>query len=173
MDLATIGALYRYNSWANEQVLDAVSRVTQADFTRDLKSSHGSIRDTLTHFVWSEWIWLQRWKGLSPRIVFPPADFPTVESLHERFQTVAAERSAFVGQLTAGRLLQVVEYTNVKGEIWRYPLWQQLYHVVNHSTYHRGQVATMLRQLGAAPEPTDFLVYYDQERRDRVSPHSS
>ena len=163
MDLATIGALYRYNSWANEKALDAVSRVAQADFTRDLKSSHGSIRDTLTHAAWSEWIWLQRWKGVSPTIVFSPADFPTVESLRERFQTVAAERSAFVGNLTAERLLQVVEYTNVKGEIWRYPLWQQLYHVVNHSTYHRGQVATMLRQLGAAPEATDFLVYYDQE----------
>jgi uncharacterized damage-inducible protein DinB len=163
MDLATIGALYRYNSWANERVLNAVSRVAQADFTRDLKSSHRSIRDTLTHVVWSEWIWLQRWKGVSPTTVFSPADFPTVESLRERFQTVAAERSAFVGHLTAERLFQVVEYTNVKGEIWRYPLWQQLYHVVNHSTYHRGQVASMLRQLGAAPEATDFLVYYDEE----------
>ena len=81
MDLATIAALYRYNSWAHEQVLHAVSRVPQADFTRDVKSSHGSIRDTLTHVVWSEWIWLQRWKGLSPRIIFPPADFPTADLL--------------------------------------------------------------------------------------------
>src|SRR5262245_30542140 len=162
MDLATIEALYRYNSWAHERVLNAVSRVAQADFVRDLKSSHRSIRDTLTHVVWSEWIWLQRWKGVSPTTVFSPADFPTVESLRERFQAVAAERSAFGGHLTAERLLQVVEYTNVKGEIWRYPLWQQLYHVVNHSTYHRGQVASMLRQLGAAPEATDFLVYFDE-----------
>lgn len=163
MDLTTIGELYRYNSWANDQVLDAVSRVSQGDFTRDLKSSHGSTRDTLTHVVWSEWIWLQRWNGMSPTVVFSPADFPTVESLRQRFQSVAADRLAFLRGLTADRILQVVEYKNVKGETWRYPLWQQLYHVVNHSTYHRGQVTTMLRQLGAAPAATDFLVYYDQE----------
>jgi uncharacterized damage-inducible protein DinB len=53
-------------------------------------------------------------------------------------------------------------YQNLKGETWRYPLWQQMHHVVNHSTYHRGQVVTMLRQLGAAAPATDLLVYYDQ-----------
>jgi len=162
MDLATIGALYRYNSWANEQVLEATSRATTADFIRDLKSSYGSLRDTLTHIVWAEWIWLQRWKGVSPTLVFAPADFPDVASLRERLQTVVVERSAFLGDLPAERLLRPLEYRNLKGEVWRYPLWQQLSHVVNHSTYHRGQVATMLRQLGATPAPTDLLVYYDQ-----------
>ena len=162
MDMETIGALYRYNSWANEQVLDAASRVTEADFIRKLESSYGSIRDTLTHIVWGKWLWLQRWKGLSPTLVFSPVDFPNAESLRERLDTVVAERAAFLRDLSAERLLQPVEYRNTKGEVWRYPLWQQLYHVVNHSTYHRGQVATMLRQLGATPAATDFLVYYDQ-----------
>jgi len=162
MDLATIGALYRYNAWANEQVLDAASRATAPDFTRDLKSSYGSLRDTLTHIVWAEWLWLERWKGVSPTLVFAPSDFPDVVSLRERLHTVVVERSAFLGGLPAERLRQPVEYRNRKGELWRYPLWQQLHHVVNHSTYHRGQVATMLRQLGATPATTDFLVYYDQ-----------
>jgi uncharacterized damage-inducible protein DinB len=161
MDLTTIGELFRYNSWANEQVLDAVAPVPQADFTRDLKNSYGSIRDTLTHIVWAEWIWLQRWKGVSPTNVFSPADFSTVESLRSRFRSVAEERSAFLRNQTADQILRIVEYKNVKGETWRYPLWQQLYHVVNHSTYHRGQVTTMLRQVGAVPVTTDFLVYYD------------
>ncbi len=162
MNLETIGALHQYNTWANQRVLETVSRLAQADFARDLKSSYGSTRDTLTHIVWSEWIWLQRWNGLSPTPVFSPADFPNVENLRERFQSVATERSAFLQGITAERLLHVIEYRNVKGEIWRYPLWQQLHHVVNHSTYHRGQVATMLRQLGATPVATDLLVYYDE-----------
>lgn len=165
MDPATIGALYRYNSWANEATLDAVSRLAPADLTRNLQSSHGSIRDTLAHCVWAEWIWLQRWKGTSPKAVFSPEDFPDVESLRERFRRVADERSALLHDLTTERLAQVIEYTNLKGEVWRYPFWQQLYHAVNHSTYHRGQVAAMLRQLGAAPSATDLLVYYDQGGR--------
>lgn len=95
--------------------------------------------------------------------MFPAADYPTVDSLRRRFESVAAERSAFLRGLSAEQILQAVEYTNRRGETWRYPLWQQLYHVINHSTYHRGQVATMLRQLGAEPAPTDLLVYYDQK----------
>lgn len=161
MDPATIEALYRYNSWANARVLDAAALVPETDFTRDLKSSHGSMRDTLVHIVWAEWIWLRRWKGDSPALVFPPSDFPNASSLRDRFRAVAAERSAFLSDLPVERLLQPLEYTNLKGETWRYLLWQQLHHVVNHSTYHRGQVTTMLRQLGANAVATDFLVYYD------------
>lgn len=162
MELSTIAALYRYDSWANELLLDVVSRLTPEEFTRDLKNSHGSIRDTLTHVVWAEWIWLQRWKGASPTTVFSPADFPNLERLRELFRAVAAERDALLRDLAAEALLEVVAYRNVKGESWRYPMWQQLVHVVNHSTYHRGQVVTMLRQLGATPPATDFLVYCDQ-----------
>jgi uncharacterized damage-inducible protein DinB len=165
LELAFVGALYRYNSWANEEVLTAVSRASPADFTRDLKSSHRSMRDTLTHLVWAEWIWLQRWKGTSPMEVFSPDDFPTVDSLADRFRAVAAERSGFLEGLTAEALSREIEYRNLKGETWRYPLWQQLHHVVNHSTYHRGQVITMLRQVGESAPATDFLVYYDQGGR--------
>ena len=52
-------------------------------------------------------------------------------------------------------------YTNFKGEAWSYPLWRTLFHLVNHQTYHRGQIATLLRQLGAQPAPIDFLVAHD------------
>jgi uncharacterized damage-inducible protein DinB len=65
-------------------------------------------------------------------------------------------------RLPASRLSEVAEYMNTKGETWRYPLWQQLLHVINHSTYHRGQVTTLLRQVGATPAITDLLVYYDE-----------
>jgi len=162
MDLATVTALFRYNSWANDQVLDATSRVTEADFIRDLKSSHGSLRDTLMHILLGEWIWLQRWKGASPKLPFSSSDCPDVASVRQRLHAVAEERSAFLRDLADERLLEIKEYRNVKGELWRYVLWQQLCHVVNHSTYHRGQVVTMLRQLGAAAPATDLLIYYDQ-----------
>jgi uncharacterized damage-inducible protein DinB len=164
LSVADFEQLYRYNSWANDQMLDAASRVSEADFICDLKTSHGSIRGTLTHAVWAEWIWLERWKGVSPRVVFSPRDFPTVGSLRDRFHTVAAERAAVLHDLPASRLSEVLEYTNAKGEAWRYPLWQQFVHVINHSTYHRGQVTTLLRQVGAEPAVTDFLVYFDEDR---------
>jgi uncharacterized damage-inducible protein DinB len=162
IDVSVIQQMYRYNGWANARLIEAVSRVTADQFTRDLGSSYPSLRDTLVHIVWAEWIWLQRWKGISPQTVFQPKDFPDVDAVRARWSEVESEQRAFLETVTSERLLTVVSYINLQGQTWRYPLWQQMYHVVNHSTYHRGQLTTMLRQVGAQATATDFLVFYDE-----------
>jgi uncharacterized damage-inducible protein DinB len=162
IDVAAIQELYRYNRWANSRTFEAVSKLTTEEFSRDLGSSYPSARDTFLHIVWGEWIWLQRWKGRSPQSVFDAADFPDLEAVRTRWSEVEIEQRAFLEALTADRLLAVVRYLNLQGETWQYPLWRTMYHVVNHSSYHRGQVTTMLRQLGARTLPTDFLVFQDE-----------
>jgi uncharacterized damage-inducible protein DinB len=143
-------------------VFDTVCRLTVNEFTRDLGSSFPSVRDTLTHLVWAEWIWLQRWKGTSPQQVFDATEFSHSQALKARWLEVKAEQHAFLGVLTTERLRAVVSYVNLQSQSWGYPLWRQMYHVVNHSTYHRGQLTTMLRQLQAMPTTTDFLVFHDE-----------
>jgi uncharacterized damage-inducible protein DinB len=162
-DVPAIQGLYRYNTWANGRVFDAVSSLSPETFTKDLGSSYPSVRDTLLHIVWGEWIWLQRWLGASPQPVFQPADFPSCNAVRARWSEVEGQQRAFLATLTRERLIAVVRYVNVKGETWEYPLWRQMCHVVNHSTYHRGQVATLLRQLGARPVSTDLLVFDDEQ----------
>jgi len=75
---------------------------------------------------------------------------------------VDRRRQEFIHDLTDDRLDVRIGYENIKGEHWEYPLGHMLQHVVNHSTYHRGQVITMLRQLGANAVSTDFLLYFDE-----------
>ena len=162
VDPTDIQELYRYNRWANDRMFDTVCHLTVNEFTRDLGSSFPSARDTLTHLVWAEWIWLQRWKGMSPQLVFDPTEFSHPQALKARWLEVKAEQHAFLGVLTTERLRAVVAYVNLQGQSWGYPLWRQMYHVVNHSTYHRGQLTTMLRQLQAMPTTTDFLVFHDE-----------
>ena len=162
MDVADIQELYRYNEWANDRIFEAVSRLTLDEFTRDLGNSFPSVRNTLVHVVWAEWIWLQRWQGTSPKRVFESMDFPDSKTLERRWREINAEQQAFVVAVPAERLQEAVAYVNLKGQTWRYPLWRQMYHVVNHSTYHRGQLTTMLRQLDAVPVGTDFLVFQDE-----------
>jgi len=116
----------------------------------------------LVHIVWVEWIWLQRWKGISPQTVFQPKDFPDVDAVRARWSEVESEQRAFLETVTSERLLTVVSYVNLQGQTWRCPLWQQMYHVVNHSTDHRGQLTTMLRRVGAQPTATDLFVFYDE-----------
>ena len=73
----------------------------------------------------------------------------------------------FIEALTIQRLAEGLPYINQKSQLYSYPLWQQLVHVVNHSSYHRGQVTTMLRQLGAEAVSTDFLVYFDEKPKSQ------
>ncbi len=161
MDLNDIRELYDYNRWANQRSLAAAARLDKATFVRPLGNSFSSVRDTLAHILGAEWIWLERWNGLSPAALLNPADFPTVETLKARWQTVEHDRQRFIAALTPERLREEIAYTNTSGQRFVYALWQQMAHVVNHSSYHRGQVTTLLRQLGAEPVTTDFLAYYD------------
>ena len=161
MNKKDIQYLYDYNRWANARMIEAASKLTAEQFTTDLQSSHRSVRDTLAHILAAQWIWLERWKGTSPKALLDPSDFPTVESVRKRLSEVESECAGFIDGLTDESLGEAITYTNTKGEQWTYPLGQMLQHVANHSTYHRGQVTTMLRQLGAEVSPVDLLVFMD------------
>jgi len=107
-------------------------------------------------------VWLERWQARSPKELFTPDEFPSVSHIRTRWSVIQASQLAFGQSLTAEQLRQVLRYTNRHGEEWEYALWRMIYHLCNHSTYHRGQVTNMLRVLGAQPVPTDFLVFWDE-----------
>jgi uncharacterized damage-inducible protein DinB len=163
MNVKEARELFAYDEWANALVLDAAARLTEEEFTRGLGNSFPSVRDTLVHLLFAEWVWLRRWRGESPRVVLDPAEFPDVGRVRARLAEVARERAELLADLPDADLEVVVAYVNAKGEEWRYPLGRMMQHVANHSTYHRGQVVTMLRQLGASAPSTDLL-YYDDGR---------
>jgi uncharacterized damage-inducible protein DinB len=162
MNLDMLGELLSYNTWANTRVLEAVTRLDAKQFTLALGGSYPSVQATLTHILWAEWLWLERCKGRSPMELFAPEEFPTVAAFRERWTQIQAAQEAFVQLLAPEELQRVVRYTNRRGETWEYALWRALYHLFNHSTYHRGQVTNMLRLLGAQPATTDFLEFWDE-----------
>ncbi len=137
-------------------------------------SSFSSLRDTLWHLLVAEKVWLDRWVGRTPKTV-PEAELYYKEVLgilaREKLDTPAAferpwhavehETRAYLNELREDALPRPLTYINHKGETWNYALWRTLVHVVNHQTYHRGQVSTLFRQLGADPPAVDFLVAHD------------
>ncbi|MSO21547.1 MAG: damage-inducible protein DinB [Acidobacteria bacterium] len=162
MNLQYIHELYAYDCWANARLLDAVGKLQQGEFLREMGSSFPSVRDTLVHLVSAEWVWLQRWKGTSLQRHFDTATFPTPDSIRCWLTKVESEQSKFINSLTQDELLSPHSYSNFEGKSFAEPLWQQLTHRVNHSTYHRGQVTTMLRQLGATAVALDMIAYFRQ-----------
>lgn len=157
--LAEIAGLYDYNRWANNRFLDATSGLTDEEFTRDLQSSFPSVQATLEHILQAEWIWLERWHGASP-VEIPPWDTRTHTSLRTEWSVIEDRQREYVGSLTDDRLMGRIDYRTFASQPFSQPLWQLMRHVVNHSTYHRGQVATMLRQLGKSVPVSDLVAYY-------------
>jgi uncharacterized damage-inducible protein DinB len=158
-----IRELYQYDRWANHRITSACRALDAQALTRNLGSSFGSIRDTLVHTSWAEWIWLERWQGRSPKQPAAFNDFPDVGAIEKRWSEIERGQQSFIAGVTDASLAQRIAYENLSNQRWEYSLGQMMQHVANHSTYHRGQVVTMLRQLGAKAVNTDLLVYLDEQ----------
>ncbi len=164
MNSAEIRTLYGYNRWANRRLLTAAQLLKWQDFTKDLGASHGSIRGTLVHILCGEWLWLRRWRGESPKQTFAPEEFSDWTAVESRWNAVEQEQNKFLESLTNDFLIRRGSYENLEGVRWDYALAEMMQHLVNHSSYHRGQIAVLLRQLGQMPPATDFLVFLDDQQ---------
>ena len=157
--------LYDYNYWARDRQLRMCAALTPEQFVAPLGSSFSSVRDTLVHLMAVDWVWLERWLGRSPTkldtLKFAPERFSALESVIGNWKPVEAGVRDYLQNLRAERLTEPLSYTNLQGQAWTYPLWRVLIHVVNHQTYHRGQITTLLRQLHAPVTAVDYLVAVD------------
>jgi uncharacterized damage-inducible protein DinB len=160
MNRQDIVTLFEYNTWANTRSLEVSASLSPDQFVRDLGNSYPSVRDTLAHILGAEWIWLCRWRGESPSKGLSAGEFPTVASLKERFDDVEREWRAFVEVQPEARLAQPFTYRDLAGNTHSLLLVQSMQHIVNHGSYHRGQITTLLRQLGAKAVSTDLSRFY-------------
>lgn len=160
MNLEDFRLLYDFNSWANHRVLDACAPLSDEQFTRNLGSSFPSVRDTLFHICGAEWIWLERWHGRSPSAIPTAADYPNLEAVRRRWAEVERDLRDYVASLTPDDLGRILSFKTLAGAPYSQPLWQCLQHLANHGSYHRGQITTMLRQLGVKPAGTDMIGFY-------------
>lgn len=150
-----------YNYWARDRQRQACASLTVEQFLRPVVGSFPSVRDTFAHMVAVEWLWLERWRGKSPKSLIPTHDFPTLAAVQERWGTVERDIREYVAGLDEAALARPLAYINTQGEEWSYPLWRMVVHLLNHQSYHRGQVTTLLRLLGVQPPQVDFLVGQD------------
>lgn len=166
MNKDDIQLLFEYDRWANNRVLQAVSALSAEQFTRDLGGSFRSVRDALVHIIAGEWGWLAYWRETSHNLaflnelrtrrdtLFNPEAYPNVAAVQLKWAEVEKDQTKFVNQVTNESLERMLPVRTTQ-----ISLVHLMQHVANHSTYHRGQIALMLRQLGAEPLATDFHVF--------------
>lgn len=152
--------LLAYTVWANRLHVGAVAHVDPEDLTRETGSSFGSVLGTMGHILACERIWLGRFLGNPLEPAPGPDSYPDFEILKAACEEHSSELEFFLASLSEEQLEGVVNWVARNGEARSQPLWQPLLHMVNHSTYHRGQVTTLLRQLGYQPPASDLTAYF-------------
>ena len=160
MTLAEILVLFEYDEWATERTLESVSNLSDGKYHDDLKSSHGGIHGTLLHIYGADMIWFQRWKGISPSASSNLDEIPNLKSLKAHWKEYRISLHNYLRSLTEDILTALLSYSDSKGNKHAEPLYQQMQQVINHASYHRGQIVTMLRQLGEKPQATDLIAFY-------------
>jgi uncharacterized damage-inducible protein DinB len=154
--------LFAYNRWANMRMRRSVSEIPAEDYGRAVGGSFSTLRDTLVHLYGADWVWLERVSGRSPRALPEGQQAETPQALEQKWRGVEEGWAALVDEIEPGRMRERLDYTNFKGDALSYCVGEILVHLVNHSTYHRGQVATLTRQLGRKPASTDYLMMLDE-----------
>jgi len=152
--------LFAYNAWANRTIFDAAAKLSDEQYFRDLKSSYGGVHSTLAHIVWAEHLWLNRWL-IRPNPAVPQgADLRTLDEVRARWEAVDAERSTLLAGMDDTVLDETRAVKPSSGGEYVHTFRQMFRHLINHSSYHRGQIVTFLRQLGATPPSTDLILFY-------------
>jgi uncharacterized damage-inducible protein DinB len=140
-------------------VLNVPETLAPEQYEVDHRSSHGGIAGTLMHIIVAHEYWLARWLDEAPSVTHTPAEVPAFADAKMRWKGVEKKLVEFIDGLTDEELARPRTYKSSKGE-YSLPLWQAMQHLANHSTYHRGQITTMLRQMGVKPAATDLIVFY-------------
>ena len=148
-----------YNIWATKLMVDRIINLSDEEINREIASSFPSLYKTVQHMWLAEEVWWQRLK-LTENIVLESSEF--TGSFSEMAAILARQSQQFkdwIDNATENQLLHVFAFIRSKEQV-KMPVYQMLQHVFNHATYHRGQLVTLLRQMGADKIPsTDFSTF--------------
>lgn len=156
--------LFAFNDWANDRLSETLKRLSPEKTTATAESSFSSLRDTHAHILAAEWRWLRRWLREDQGAPPPAVKQGTVGEVAAALAEVQDERRSLLTRLSDADLKVPDWYRETREPAHTYSLDDMFRHLVNHSTYHRGQATTQLRQLGETPPGTDFILFVREGR---------
>ncbi|MEZ5306072.1 MAG: DinB family protein [Pyrinomonadaceae bacterium] len=148
--------LIAYTEWANNIVFDLAMTLDDEQANAESKGSFSSVRDTLAHMVGAELVWFKRWKNEA--MGFPTwYEEASLAAIRVELLKLQQERREYFESLEDADMGTVVEYQNLRGDSFSNPLSELVVHVVNHSTFHRGQAINQIRAFGVKTAETDYI----------------
>ena len=153
---------FHYNTWANSRLLDVSGKLTREQFIGEHHTTFGSLQQVIVHMLTAERLWIARAQGQPPPPDMLPETYNSIESIRTTWTAIDAVSQLFLTTLTESDLERIVHYVNSRGEPQAYPLWQILFHMVNHSMQHRSEAALVMTELGQSTGWLDYLIYVDE-----------
>ncbi len=164
MTVKDLEQAYDYSCWANGKLFEVISQLTADDFTRPVAGSYGSVRNTLVHVLSAEAGWLERCGGPKRGTRLQADDFPTADSVLQKWKTVEAQWRQFLAALKDEDLGRVMDFAIDPALKHSMPMAQLVQQALVHGVHHRGQVALLLRLLGRPAGDFDILYYFTEQR---------
>lgn len=155
--------IFSYHQWATLKVLEHVQSFGEEVFTQEGKNSFTTIQKMTAHVIGVEKLWLQRMMGhKSP--AFEQFDVSTSEKAIEAFMLLHAEMELYFASLSEAQWQEELEFTNLKGDAFLNSREEMHFTFINHASYHRGQITSLLRQFDKEGIPLDYVYYAKQNR---------
>lgn len=161
MFLQSIHSLALYNIWANEQLAHRLETLTEEQFHANVISSFSSILKTVAHIHGAEDVWRQRLLKIYPTTFYKLPDNASGAVEIGKWHDASRQLTDLILSYDENDLVETLEYKKLDATVQNSFRWQMIQHTVNHSSYHRGQLITMMRQVGVNSVPnTDMIAYY-------------
>ena len=149
--------LYEYNEWANEKTIASLRALPEADYVREQGGGWPSLRATFVHLAGATDAWAERFSGRDALVLAKETDLPKLEDAVRVLLSAQEKHRNHLKNLTRDKLERSFSWKNLAGELRAAPYEIVVRHVVNHQTYHRGQIASMVRRVGGKPVATDMV----------------
>jgi uncharacterized damage-inducible protein DinB len=163
IDAQFLAGQFDYHRWATVRVLRSCEPLGNDELTRYLYASEGSLFGTLVHMYRVDAVWLRRLRGHAHA---PPPEVPAnFVELRSAWTPVLDALHSFAAELSSDAVETSLPFRSIVLGDQALPIWHVLLHVVNHGSYHRGQVITLLRQLAHETVSTDMSLYWIERQR--------
>jgi uncharacterized damage-inducible protein DinB len=149
--------LVEYNIWANRLIGKQIESLSPELFDKQLGGSFGSIKATVTHLLESDWLWVNRFKGI-PLATVPTWQLDSAADIYREWKIVQEDMLSATQALAVDKT-QKIAFITRKGIPYELPFEDLIMHITNHGSYHRGQLTHMIRVVGGQPVGTDYFIF--------------
>ncbi|MFY0801997.1 DinB family protein [Peribacillus frigoritolerans] len=155
--------MYNYHAWANGVIIDRLNELPEHVYHKEIQSGFSSVSKVLSHIYLTDYAWFDIISGISMDEAMASSselkeevEKKSIEEMKKTFMDLYERNKAILSTVDMEKVMVV--HNPYAGSL-ETTISESVLHVVTHGSYHRGNIATMLRQMGHTSVMQDFGLY--------------